>query len=430
MQAIWLAYALFGIAFAAREIGKGRIAALAILLIAMMLGVAALSWTEIVYSGFAGMWSRRGAVTHGGENCAYFGAILTLYIAVYSFARFGWPPVAAMRLPKGKALRFAAVFCVLFAIFQASSIKLELLWQNDTYLLLGSPVSLRNPTPLTMAALKFVGIVSIISFVIVALSIRAKDRRTMLIVLPAAIWFALYTIAIHSRLSVVLPGVAAAILFTSRRDRGKAIAFGLLAIGNLIVSLEGRESGLHGLASLGSYFDQIAQFDTTQALTLLTNVFEGVYVQGEVFLYSGLELDPGYVTRALLPLPSSIDNFSAYNQYAFRYHLYVPMSATGEVLLFGPGYMAVYFGVLAACYFLICKRMNRVGGAISLVQVFIFILASHMQFAYPVRNVFRIFILAALLPTLILITRSVVASLSPRTHKRLTRKQQVMSSAR
>jgi hypothetical protein len=121
---------------------------------------------------------------------------------------------------------------------------------------------------------------------------------------------------------------------------------------------------------------------------------QGVYISGEIFNYVA-DFNLNYITLSLSPFPSFIDGFdSILDANQVRLHKYIPASAFLELMSFGTLPFAIYVIV-----FLIASRLsshylykfNTFGSVAANVMV---LYASILQFSYPVRNVFRIYVLA------------------------------------
>jgi len=398
MSWFFLALAAIAAAYAVREIAATRIAALPLFLLALMLATSSLAPSGIIYSDFARIWSRMGAVTFALENCLYTSCILLGYWVVYWLASQGPAATNTMQAlsPKsGNFQNFLAFTILIYSAYHMSLTNWSAFWSNYQYLSIGAVTI--NSNPVTGFVLRFAKVVSLLAFALLGTSIIANRKLPAAMLALACSWFMILAIASHSRISVVFAGVLALVLFLSKKRSHKSLSIVvvLFAVANLANSLLGR-SGEQGLSSLSSYFDYSLELKLDDIGGLFTNIFEGAFVQGEVFYFTNTEHYENYKLLSLSPLPSFIDGFDSILGQEIRFSVYVPMGATGEVFLFGPGYMVTYFSVVLFCYYVVAREFYRRPGYFSLAMLCIFILASHIQFAYQARGVFRLFILPAL----------------------------------
>jgi hypothetical protein len=383
---LFILLALTTTAYGGLEISKGRIAAAPMVLVALMLLAAAMAWTGILYSEFALFWSRRGAQRFGFQNCLYMAVILLAYLATYWVAARGSKTKQStdfLLAAAPRSIGIVALAIFVFVIIQISLTDFDVLWSNSEYLLIGSSRAVSDPNSLFAFVFRFSKFVAVLAFALFAFSIIQRQRFTFWLLLPACIWFMTVALAGHSRNSVVFATVTAAVL---------ALFFAAMAVANLSNSLSGRSSGTHGVEALGSYLSYTSEIGVEDAGRFFTNLFEGAYSQGEVFYYAGIQHNEMYKLLSFSPLPSFLDGFDAILNTEIRFHYYVPMGATGEVLLFGPGYTAAYFAVVLLAYYAVTKAFLRRQSYVTLGILCLFILASHVQFAYPTRWGFRIFL--------------------------------------
>ncbi|MBI1220671.1 MAG: hypothetical protein GC186_19240 [Rhodobacteraceae bacterium] len=399
-------YLLSGLAIAVSsyQLAKGRIAVAPVLLVAMELLVATLSGENIIYSEFALIWSHRGAFFSGTQNVAYFSAILGLYMVVYFYSYWGvkMKPLtegfaAFMRRVKPNNITIGSVLVFLFTLAHISVLDFHKVMSTSTYSLMGSIGALSVVSPFTIfvqLAFKFVGL---IAFVLFAAAISSRNKlATAILAMPCA-WFLVFEIAEHSRYSVVYLGIGGGVLLFSRRRVASAVFF-LAMAASYVNALFGRASGANGLSHVGDIVKYLDQFRFTDLLEFFTNMFEGAYVQGEVFIWRGPMPVDIYRILSFSPLPSFIDGFRTYAApHTPRFETFVPMGATGEVYLFGWPYFALYYFVVAWAYLAVNSLFARRSFGLFVACFAIFSLATYLQFAYPVRLVFRFYLLVVVL---------------------------------
>ncbi len=391
------------------RLARGDLASIPVLLVSLMMLVAWLAWHQIYYSPYAMLWSKYGAYYYGEQNLWYFTMICGLYLLAYVTAIVSTPQRnfrermrRAIQGIRSQSLTIAAFFLVLFAIYHISILNTEILWSTQNYLEIASIRGLNSITPLNVLVQMLSKYVGVFSFICLGVSIVTRNKLAIAMSIIPATWFMLFDIAGHSRFAVVHAGVLASILLFDSRASSKFLGFIFLGLAflNLINALAGRSSGSHGLSSLTDFFTYAANVFTADLGRLFGNVFEGAFVQGEVFMYENVQHDPLYKWLSLSPFPSSIDGFAHRARHmTFSFVSFVPMSATGEAYLFGLPYAAVYYLVVFTAYFMTVRAM-RLGKIGLFFPMFMSVtLATYLQFSYPIRNVFRFFILAILIYT-------------------------------
>ncbi len=400
------------------QIRLGRASVFPILLLSMMIMIASVVGTGAVISEFASMWSRRGAEFESSRNIGYFVAISVSYLIVYILSLIIYPPKQINNKNnngnRSNAIIIVSLVFSIISLIHFFCFKIDILWRNDQYLLIGTMESMKSVTAFTLFIVQIGKLIGVCSWAMLAISIINRNRLAMLTILPAAIWFMIYAMAASSRVSVLLPGVAAVIFFSRRSTIKYGVILSAFSLFNLLISLQKRSSEFQGISSFFKYGDIISSIGIYDLVEPALNIFEGVFVQGEVFLYSDVDYNPNYQLLSMSPFPSFVDGFNNYLSFQFRFHEYVPISATGEIYLFGVPYLISYFLIVLTCYFIVCINFNTNRNALSFVSLCIFLLASHIQFSYPTRNVLRFFIISAMLPSVFLILRSIFSSLTGR----------------
>ena len=378
---------------------RGYVAAAPILAVALMCLNACLSANQIIYSRFAIFWSEMGAVHNSTQNIAYFVFILVSMTLVFWLAnpkslktdgaRDLLASVGKSRIAAQLSLAVLAVSALHFLSVDTLSIV-----RSEQYLFLNSFETLRFRNALTELIHTSRNHIGILSFLLFALAIAGRNKRLIFALGLSSTWFLVLALANHSRYAFLFLCVLGFILYFYRRT-GAAIISGLFAVLFLLAALYGRSSGVHGLVGIpSSLFGAFATTDFSRIEFAYTNFFEGVYTQAEAFYYTNAEFASIYKTLSFSPFPSFIDGFSANAVHLqIRLHTFVPMGATGEVVVFGWQYLIAYWLAYLYAFFLTIKLLNRGMIYIGIAALVLLLYCTFVQFSYPVRWVFRFYVL-------------------------------------
>ncbi len=400
-------FSFLALSHAVLSILRGHLLAIPLAIISLQTVGAAFAWKAGFITTFARTWSRGGQVEFGGANVLYFSVIYLFLLFIYLFrkrgnayanARIGL--AAFNQKSRERNISPVAFLLVAFSIYHVYILDFSIVLSNSQYILMSSPagVAVKNPVNLFIHSVQ--GLVGLAIIVYLAISIvSGKRKQAVLLALPA-LWFLLFNISAHSRISVVYAAAFAMPLLMSPRKwhKGLAILAILLAFLNLVNSLNGRGSSVQGLASLFVYFDQSLDFSKLNIVDLMGNILEGVFVQGDGFLYSHHDYPMGYKLTAMSPFPSFIDGYaSQYLNFQLRLSRFVPLGATSEVRIFGIQFIVLYFLVVGYSYSSLFSLFKRRNYLLFLISITIFSLATYLQFTYPTRNTLRFFYIVILL---------------------------------
>ncbi|WP_213547747.1 hypothetical protein [Vannielia litorea] len=371
-----------------------------------------MAWVGLFSTPFYRNWSNRGAAVHGSSNFQYFLVILTLYTSTYLLvstrsARRGkilsdvgeLIPRIAQQVPE-KAVRLATVCLVLLTALYFIVADFGIIWMNNRYLAIGTPLDHGVSGGFAAFIIQMIGPVSIFSWALLPFAVAKRMAVTALILGVSCFVLLSIQLAGHSRYSAVLVGVCGLMaIFQSRRSLR---AFGILCLLlfplNLAHSLIGRGGDVHGLVTLPTYLSTLKSMSQLSPNELFGSFFEGVFVQGEVFYYTGYEFPEIYETLSFSPLPSFIDGFAQNaRHYKVGFRSYVPMGATGEAYLFGDFFLVFYYLVTCGCYAVMLRSARGKPRISTIFSLAILMLGVYLQFSYPIRSVLRFFLLAAIL---------------------------------
>lgn len=418
MAELYILAAAFALAHAVNSLRNGNWVALPLVVLSAETLAAATFWLSGYQTKFAQFWSRAGSIENGAQNVTYFSLIYMAFLAVYLLEcrRAAYIYVKNLKAPPREknrsSLSAAPVVVFLFAAYHFHILDKSIIYNSSEYLLMSSANAVNEKTHFNLfiqSSHKLVGIISL--FLLGSAIVRRRYFDAIVLALPS-LWFYLFQIGAHSRLSAVnAASFAFPFLYSDKRVH-KNIGIFLIVISalNLLSSLSGRGSNIQGFASISNYFNDALATSPTAFLEVLGNIFEGAFVQAEGFYYNEHQYATRYKITALSPLPSFLDGYADLIKWdQIRLHKYVPMSATTEVRLFGPGFLFFYFLIAAYSYsriFHFFRRQNRIAFTASLI---IFTLACYLQFTYPTRNVFRFFYLVIFIYFIDIIISSIVA---------------------
>jgi len=390
-----------GIFYSVHAFRKVGLVITPVALLSVFLLNSVLTSQNLIYSDFAKIWSNYGAYYNAKQNVAYFMGILFVYLVPYVLLRRHLYQSASdlrgfLKNLRGLAFTLGAIGLAAFAAIHILILDLGAVLRSDEYLFLASHRALRIVNPATVfiqSSYKFAGLLAYLLF---AIAIAARKPLIIAILVFPICWFGAYELAGHSRFSVVYFGAVASILLFVRRPI-LGVVFVLLAAMALVNALQGRTSGTHGLSQVGEAFSYLMSFQDVSFVKFYTNIFEGVFSQGEAFYYRQHEYNNHYKLLSFSPFPSFVDGFRSHAlPHAVRLNYYVPMGATGEVYLFGPYYMAVYWCTMAFAYICTIRMAIERRYNSFLFSIAILSLCTFLQFTYPVRWVFRFLILLIL----------------------------------
>lgn len=305
----------------------------------------------------------------------------------------------AVRTAKVSEGLFWGLIVLLYACWAIVMISIDwsIVWSNSVYLTMTDPkkaLLLNNAA--TRVAFAIVGPLGIVAAAATSFSFCTGRTRFGVVLMPITAWSFFFAIAAHSRASsayLILAGLVAAMF---PRARVYAVCLVLLGFVTTLSVLWGRGSANHGFSSIPEYFTNISRYYQVSGLDAISNIYEGVFTTAEYFSHN-FRFDPAYKRLSLSPLFSFIDGYDQVRElYSIRLQYYVPNPAISEVLSFGPGYAAVYFGVQLFAGYQSALFVVRRPGLVSLGLNSLVLLGSYLQFAYDTRGNFRNFVYVAL----------------------------------
>lgn len=364
---------------------------------------------DILNYGFAGFWSNNGVVVFSNEIAIYSLFILSFYI----FSTIGLEAVLGINKInielKGiqfnvsrvnKVILLISFFIFIYFLIHFFSLNLSTIWKDDSYILGNRALKFENSFFIIVN--KISGVISILAMLLISISYLLKNNKAFYLLLVPFSFYLLLKIGFHSRSAALYLGVMAGLLMLSSKKNDKYIFspfLFLLSFFVLINSLVGRNTNIHGISSLAYLLENVYVGINNGILNdVLANIFEGSFVLGDTFFYLYHSYPEIYKVLSISPFPSFIDGFSHKAlSYEFRLHAFVPMSALGELLIFGYFYIFAYFTIIFFALYFCIKSAQKKKTLLFFVVLTLISLASYLQFAYPVRNVMRFFYIAIFL---------------------------------
>ncbi len=294
----------------------------------------------------------------------------------------------------------AALAISVVTLTRLMTVDPEILWSNNQYLLIASRAGLVINNPIFALAATLSGVTMVLAGVFFACAILMRNG-TMAVILGANL-FALNVIALAgASRTAVIPAAAVAVtlfLFGAKKHKIAAGLLVLLGLTFVAVALIGRSIDEFGISSIPKYFVVLLSEEGSSYIGgVLLNLSQGIFVTTDS-IYLGGSFPLEYKVLSFSPFPSLIDGFNAIRtRYQIRLHLFVPMSAFGEVYNFGWMWVlgfALFLGALFRANAKMDAAKNPFISIISSLLIFVFFVMAN---AYPMRNVFRQFLIAYLL---------------------------------
>ncbi|MBB3771011.1 hypothetical protein FHS55_001606 [Angulomicrobium tetraedrale] len=281
------------------------------------------------------------------------------------------------------------IFCVSFIIIDFIAIDKDVLWKNYRYLFIGGGESLIYSNPITRIAHSTTPILAIVSVFGFFSNLFGRNFRWAMLWFVPALWMVAYATASASRLSAMLMFVPIVLGIVMLR-RGRllvGIVFGLAAVMELGAALWGRGNLEFGISAIPTMLGG-ALSEGLDLSDYSLNLFQGIFVTSDSLMIGG-NFSDRYSLLSMSPFPSFIDGFNnILESDQIRLHLFVPMSALAEVILFGWPYAVVFFGIFAYTVRLSIRLSRKNGVLYILFTPYVFLLFVIAN-AYPTRNVFR-----------------------------------------
>lgn len=408
MTIFLLFISLFFLIFSLKKTINGYIYYVTLLLISIYCFLISLGSLNLLFYDFANYWSNNGIVLNGEISSFYALLILIIYASLFLISEtifkkkkldiFGFNEILNKNV-LNKIYYFSILISILIFV-HVFCMNWSILWSNSTYLLIGSLDSLIYTNIYTKMIHMLYPLLGLIACMIFIISYLYKDYKTLFIICLPTIFSILLKIAEHSRYSsLYIAAMILCVLFFSKNKYQKifiSVFLSIIFLFNLMNSLVGRMNNDHGFYSLRKYFDYIyISFENGDLENTFMNIFEGVFVYGESFSYFWHEYPFIYKILSLSPLPSFIDGYSEKaSYYTFMLNPYVPMGAVGEIIIFGLPYMIYYIFIISLSIILnfLCLKKNMIFAFT--FGLLLIVLASYLQFTYPIRNIFRFFYLS------------------------------------
>lgn len=408
MPIILLFFSIIVFLFSIFKFNKGYIYYLILSLISLYSFFISLACLDVFHSEFSMFWSNQGVVHNSNyvslyTFCILFFYLLSIFFCDVFFSRnridINFFRNKISNFDFKEIVFFVSIFLLIVNLFYFYIIKWDIFWFNDTYLLIASTEGLRINNILTQTLHMLAPLNGLICCIFFALSIVFNNKKTILILFLPVIFFLLLKIGDHSRLSSLYFGVMAIILYFSNKNMNNKIIFPILLIISyfcLLNSLTGRSLGFHGFSAITKFFDNIyLAFVNGEYLNSFGNIFEGAFVHGESFEFLNYQYPQIFKILSFSPFPSLVDGYNTNaHHYSLRLHTYVPMGATGELLIFGIQYVFIYFMIVFFSIYTSIKVFNKNYLVVFLISLFLIILASYLQFTYPIRNILRFLYIA------------------------------------
>ncbi|WP_417536886.1 hypothetical protein [Methylophaga sp.] len=332
-----------------------------------------------------------------------YGAIyLAIYTATFGTKQsksFDFSSLKKMKLKKVSLYLYILTFFV--TAIRLSTIDLNILWHNNTYLLIKSSDALTLQGVIPSLAKSTLEIFAILVAGLAAANYLKRNMGAAVIGTILIIPSLLISMASASRASgMILIAIAISFLLFGTSWRHRAIVILCVVICGVlfVTALHGRSTGVFGITAIPTHF-KIS--DTPRDIPII-EIFIGSLVQGIFVTTDSIRLEAKfaeiYKLLSFSPFPSALDGFSEIlPTYEIRLHKYVPMSAIGEVYHFGPVYIAIY----SITTFLLYRgnaKLDATKTPVKFLTTSVFItLFFIVAQTYPMRNTYRQLLIALLL---------------------------------
>lgn len=377
----------------------------------------AASWflwlSEIVYingdffigSGDTGNWQTYSYSTHPERLIVYYTAVVVMFTcSTIGIKRLSTSITELRQSILVVIARVAAFEPALLAftggLFLAYVLVVDwnIVLSNNTYLLMGSWEATTVDKTMGGLVLSLFGASALISSMFVAISFSRGFNFF------AFCWTVIFTFQLAiavggaSRSGAMLLAIVTLFsgLFAKRSHPFRLTFLALCSAWLYCAALGGRSEGHFGFTAIPGILVSPFTLASDDWLGMLSSIFQGAFIAGDGLDFSA-DFNPTYKLLSFSPLPSAIDHFSTYLAlYEIRLQLYVPMGAQTEVIFFGPGYTALFWGTM----FLLCRTLTKNKKHVGIFYYFgsLYFLVTFMQTgAYPTRNVYRTFLLLLLI---------------------------------
>jgi hypothetical protein len=267
-------------------------------------------------------------------------------------------------------------------------------WKNHTYLEMSSILSLKYVNFISASLISTYKFVGLISVFLVAFLWRRSTRFISLFIIPFAIFSFLFQLGAHSRFAVLYIVVFAGVRYIIFNDRNISIFLFTSTLPILAFCLGGRGTDVHGISAILHAREAFASYFDGGAGQLFLNALEGSFVTSELFKRSFNASLP-YRILSFSPLMSFIDNFDtliSHNMY--KVGPFSPPSAYFELRSFGWPFAVFYVLVVILTGRLSANLFVQSPTLTHLLSNTLVLLATYLSMTYPVRHVFRYYVIA------------------------------------
>lgn len=282
----------------------------------------------------------------------------------------------------------------LYFIALAVNLNWSIAWSNSEYMLMNTYGRAVSGGEIPDFLIQILKPMSIFTMCVAGYLAGQRQRLAFLAIMPIAAFSLIYQMGDHTRAAAALVVAFTLAHFAVSARKSALITGGLVSIYLINYALFGRSQQAHGIASIPSTILVPGAIVWNNSLNTILNIAEGVFTTSEMFVFN-VNYGTWYKLLSFSPFPSFIDGFDR-----VRLENYVGLSSAATTSAFMESYA---FGLPYFCFlvifqtfigFLIAKRLLVNGGVFNFVANIMMMIAVYLEFTYPVRNIFRLFILA------------------------------------
>lgn len=277
-----------------------------------------------------------------------------------------------------------------------ATIDPAILWYNTEYLLIGSRAGLLIDNAIFALVASISSLIMVIAGVSFACAVLLRRWVPAAVFGVSVLILNIIAVAGASR-SAAIPAAAIAVTFFllgTVKHRIWAALLLVTCLATIALALIGRSIDELGISSIPDHFSVLFSEEGPLYIEmLLLNLSQGIFVTTDS-IYIGGTFPDLYKWLSFSPFPSAIDGFERIRHFQVRLHSFVPMSALGEVYNFGWPWM-VWFSIVLGFLLRSNARLDTARypfvAIMSSLLIFVFFVMAN---AYPMRNVFRQFLIA------------------------------------
>lgn len=372
---------------------------------------------QIYFIGFS-VTFEAGALAPGSYGAFYYDTLrgFSYYFLIFLIIYTSTIGVQKQKFPNGEGRRIKINFSKIksamtiavwvsfsFAFMRLMSINFESLWFNTEYLYIGSDDGMWIANFFSKTVRSTSTIFMAVVGVTFAMCHVAGFRKLQILSFVSLLIFTVISLAGASRSSCVgLLAVAVTYAAIGRsRHRFYALFCVFVSLTFIVSALYGRGLGLFGISAIPFHFAWLYDGSMYGIVSYtVRNFVQGIFVTTDS-IYVGGEHDIRYKILSFSIFPGSIDGFQQIRSaLEIRLHKYVPMSAFGEAWNFGPFWAALFFFVVFIVMRKNSKPVSKGIPALSIITTAIIFFTFVQANAYPIRSVFRQFLLCYVIMTL------------------------------